>query len=403
MTTINLRFQPFDTWFFRESRPQGSVGASDLGSLFPPPMRSLAGAVRTAIGDDWHRQNGTQWRDLHKLEALQQVIGLGDDLGALSFEGPFLSRNGERLYPAPLVLAEKKIEIKNDENNNKKNKKNTFLVFLMAPGDAVECDLGRVRLPSFPSSVPGLSDTRGAKRLDDAWITRAGLIKVLEGQAPEPGSVFKRDSLLHEESRLGIARSNAAGSVIEGLLYQTRHLRLNNEENISIDISVNDGSKWQPQAGQTVRLGAEGRLSSLESVAAAATLPAPSASKKTKGIVLYLLTPALFRDASGQPCAIPTGFRAVLHDGITVWEGECHGIALRIHAMALGKAHREGGWDMAQHRSRPVQSYVGAGASYFAEVLTGEINAAIKALHLRQLGDEQGYGRGQMACGLWTI
>ena len=26
-------FTPFDTWFFRESRPHGSVGASELGSI----------------------------------------------------------------------------------------------------------------------------------------------------------------------------------------------------------------------------------------------------------------------------------------------------------------------------------------------------------------------------------
>ena len=29
------RFEALDTWFFRESRPHGSVGAAELASLFP--------------------------------------------------------------------------------------------------------------------------------------------------------------------------------------------------------------------------------------------------------------------------------------------------------------------------------------------------------------------------------
>ena len=53
------RFNAFDTWFFRESRPMDSIGGSELASLFPPPATTLAGAVRTAIGEhlrvDWSR------------------------------------------------------------------------------------------------------------------------------------------------------------------------------------------------------------------------------------------------------------------------------------------------------------------------------------------------------------
>lgn len=57
MTVTTLRFTALDTLFFRESRPYETIGGSELGSVFPPPPRTVAGAIRTAIGEsldaDW--------------------------------------------------------------------------------------------------------------------------------------------------------------------------------------------------------------------------------------------------------------------------------------------------------------------------------------------------------------
>ena len=63
-TTVICHCEPLDTWFFREARPHGSVGNSELGSQFPPPVRTLLGALRTAIGDAWfarHVATGAAW------------------------------------------------------------------------------------------------------------------------------------------------------------------------------------------------------------------------------------------------------------------------------------------------------------------------------------------------------
>ena len=57
-------FEPLDTWFFRQARPHGSMGNSELGSQFPPPVRTLLGALRTAIGDAWFARHGGDWRGL---------------------------------------------------------------------------------------------------------------------------------------------------------------------------------------------------------------------------------------------------------------------------------------------------------------------------------------------------
>ena len=91
-TTLQCSLAPLDTWFFRESRPHGSVGASELGSVFPPPVRTLAGALRTCIGDAWFANTGSNWqefaRDAH--HPLRAIIGFGNDLGALRITGALL-------------------------------------------------------------------------------------------------------------------------------------------------------------------------------------------------------------------------------------------------------------------------------------------------------------------------
>ena len=50
-------FSASDSWFFKEARPMETVGASRLDSLFPPPAKTVIGAIRTSIGDalgvDW--------------------------------------------------------------------------------------------------------------------------------------------------------------------------------------------------------------------------------------------------------------------------------------------------------------------------------------------------------------
>ena len=66
-------FTPLDTWFFRESRPHGSIGSSELGSVFPPPVRTLLGALRTLIGDTWLQRNSKSWRQFEELSDLRNL------------------------------------------------------------------------------------------------------------------------------------------------------------------------------------------------------------------------------------------------------------------------------------------------------------------------------------------
>lgn len=377
---LTCRFTPFDTWFFRESRPQGSIGSSELGSVFPPPVRTLLGAVRTAIGDAWHARHGTDWRQFHQLPELQALIGNADSLGSLRCHGPWLVRDGQRLYPAPATLMVK-----------------DSVYFCLGLGDPVHCDLGRLHLPAFPARVKGLGNLAGAKPASQCWLTAEGWQAVLTGGSPAPEQVVSAEALYQEEPRLGIGRDNARSSVSEGMLYQTRHLRLRDgiEVELELDGLPDDLLQQLPiPASQVIRLGGEGRQASLSLQPTSRSSDLPAVKLPASGpVVLYTLTPQLCAD--GLPAGIPAGFQPAQRDGIDVWEGEIANIGLRILSIACGRPLREGGWDMAAHQSRPVQSLLPAGSALFVEALDGQ-PASLLPLHNQTSGPDAALGRGQL-------
>lgn len=262
-TTVICHFEPLDTWFFREARPHGSVGNSELGSQFPPPVRTLLGALRTAIGDAWFARHGGDWRGLADNSALQAHIGLGDDLGPLRASGPFITLNGQRLYPAPANLMVQ-------------TEGSTAHYFLLGLGDVVHCDLGRVRLPAFPKQVPGVASLKGSKPAS-GWLTQDAMQRLLDGQVPRAGDLIPNHALFDEEPRLGIGRDNTRRSVQEGLLYQTRHLRLRPGVGVELHLHGLPDASLLPSR-TTLRLGGEGRQAALyTSLGATTNLPTASA------------------------------------------------------------------------------------------------------------------------------
>jgi CRISPR type III-B/RAMP module-associated protein Cmr3 len=234
-----FRFSALDTWFFRESRPMETIGGSELASVFPPPPRTLLGAIRTAIGDN----SGVDWKTFNKSHLLGNLIGFGDDLGPLKLSGPWLSWKGERLYPVPMFLLRKGDDFAR-----------------MRIGDAAESSLGRVRLPEISQG------RQGFKPMERTWINKIGLERLLAGQCVDKDHLFPAKRMFEEEARLGIARDNTTRIADDGLLYQTRHIRPKSDLAIEADIvlaqdsptlrdwsgSVAKGA-WRKSARSTVR------------------------------------------------------------------------------------------------------------------------------------------------------
>ena len=382
--TSILRFSALDTWFFRESRPMETIGGSELASVFPPPPRTLMGSVRTAIGDalkaDWPAfgEKPDDYR-LPDGRRLKDLIGFGDDCGPLSLNGPWLVSGGQRLYPVPFCLFEK------CEGTAK-------TMVRLRIGPARQTSLGKVRLPELPPR------NAGAKTMERTWISGGGLACILSGGLPASDTIHRFSDLFTEEARLGIARDNAQRVTGEGLLYQTRHLRPRRPDlAVEAEIPVPDGVSI---SDRLVRLGGEGRLAHIELRPADSSLPpAPKFHPNAHGLILILLTSA--RLGRGPDGWLPFDFREQEKNGLSVWKGRVAGVDLTLHAAVIGKARREGGWNMAEKKPRSVFSLIPAGSCYY--VTTEQDRAeAIHKLHGTRIGREQELGRGLIACGIWN-
>lgn len=369
------RFEAMDTWFFRESRGHDSVGVSELASIFPPPARTLAGAVRTLVGEahdvDWQAWRETKGR---YEPALNAAIGYGDDLGALSIAGVFPVLENQRLYPWPLNLLTKATSDGAEYAR-------------LRLGSTLRTHLGTIR-------APDMTQGPGFKVPDNVWLTADGLRRVLDGGLPLVEHIKHGDTLHSAEPRLGIALAHDKRTVQDGMLYQTRHIRPHPKLALEVDIDGLDDLSL-PDAG-VLRLGGEGRAAGYRVVDSTQNLPAaPQPHADDAGLLLILLAPAKL---DGW---LPPGFTAEVHDSFTTWHGDIAGVALRIHAAVSGKPLREGGWDMAANAPRAVASLLPAGSLWYCTVEDGDLQSAAARLHGAYIGEETALGRGLLAVARW--
>ncbi len=396
--TKTCRFEALDSWFFRESRPHNSMGDSELGSVFPPPPRTIAGALRTLMGEsvgvDWAAFAAGDGR-CHRLGQdldLREEIGFGAEMGRLRLNGPWLAKatgHGETrpLFPAPRLLVEDRSAGPLGE------------IRRLKVGRPVVCDLGRARLPEIPRV--------GVRCLQNTWLTSEGLTATLAGTTPRRDQLASEEDLFREEPRLGIARANSRRTAVDGLLYQTRHIRP--AANLVLEVGVSGvdprllelaarGSS-HPENPRLVRLGGEGRLTSISIYDRKTPLPpAPRPTPETYGLILCLLNAADIGVESPLP-----GFRAATAGNAQVWEGEIADVPLTLHCAAVGRAAREGGWDLVRRCPRPVRSLLPPGSSWYCTVRDQTpLAEAIEELHGARIGEGQNLGRGQLAVGLWS-
>jgi CRISPR-associated protein Cmr3 len=368
------KFEALDTLFFKESRPIESVGNNQLNSVFPPPAKTLIGAIRTAVGE--HMQvNWQQFANSACAETVHQTLGTPSSLGPLHFVGPNLYQKNQRLYPVPLtVLAGK-------------DHASTRLV----PGAITECDLGKVQLP-----VKQNMQLAGAKPLEQAYLQEAEFVQAMQGNTFTASKVLHANNLFTTEPRLGIARDPARNTVLEGMLYQTQHIRPLPGADLAVGIELGglQASQLGLAAKGLLRLGAEGRLAAW-SRSQATTLPAIPAPQSPKGILLCLLSHAQFEHGW-----VPDGFSKTETDNQTVWQGNIAGVPLTILSAVIGKPIKEGGWDMVAKQPKSLTSMVPVGSCYFC-TSSQPLPDVQKALHGQQIGQETAWGRGLIAAGYW--
>lgn len=385
------RFEALDTWFFREPRPADSAGGREFECIFPPPARTLAGAVRALLGE----RAGADWR------SSEWMTNNRGALGRLELRGPYLALNGERLYPVPrLWLAQRGHDGSTMGGFSR----------LVLDGEPVETDLGRVYLPRLENP-----EVRDAKPIERVWVRREQFEMLLAGNLDGLLGTVAADELFGFESRVGIERSHSTHAAVEEMLYAFGHVRPRSGTGIEVEVGgLNDDE--HPKNG-TVRFGAEGRLAAMSrhECSPPVRLPQPPADAgKRRRLLIVFLTHA---DFGGSWLPAKTLLEGTDEKGARVWRGaigvrvnsEPNSVKLTLCSAVIGKPVREGGWSLGaeinnkkkrENRtgSRALASLVPAGSCWFCE--TDDPDAARK-LHGAQIGFGRELGRGEIAVGYW--
>ncbi|MBS9780601.1 MAG: hypothetical protein KGV51_08245 [Moraxellaceae bacterium] len=372
--TLMLNIKQVDSWFFREARPHGSAGANALSSVFPPPTRTLMGALRSHIGNSYFVKNSNKsWDDLE----VTNVIGDADNLGSLQPRGVFLQKNEQTYFPAPVNICYKVDETADEEDKPK------YYFAMQLSDNHYQTDVGNLYLPQLPITVKGLDDVKGAKPLEKSWLSKTAWEQILAGTpqnlAQNKDNVQSTTDFINDEYRLGIQVNSNQRSVEQGILYQTTHVRLQSDVGLSMPVIYDKQQldklvdvKEFCKKSHLVRLGGEGRMAELtieETTEQQANtfnyLPTPPTQLTTnvngkKRFMLYLISKLAMQENSW----LPQGF----NQSENGWVGKVRDIDITILSACIGKAYREGGWDLKRQRPRAITNFLPAGSAFFVEV-----------------------------------
>ncbi|GIX17749.1 MAG: CRISPR-associated protein Cmr3 [Rhodothalassiaceae bacterium] len=381
-------FEPLDSLFFRDGRPfnQDDPNQADTTSLFPPYPPTMVGALRAALARalGWNgRREGKAWPE--------EVLGTGTDwqdeentsLGPLEFAGPFLMKDDELLFPAPLHLLRRDKQ-KGEEGSRapepgtdgrcRKCRSVPREYALLEPGGQMECDLGEVRLPVAPEGGRW-------KPAEGCWVTRAGMERILAGECPDPKVVFCPDCLWRTEPRIGIARELESRTVKRqengGGLFATRHVRL--APGVKLVMAVRGVPNELSLDGVITPLGGEGRAAAVSELEKPPALPEENkaAEGEKAAYIAVFITPA---DLAERP-----------KPGEAV-----DGLPGRVVSAAIGKPVRIGGWDGVARRPIPLRACLPAGSVLFLEECDGRISAC-------SIGRAREWGFGRVLIGRWPV
>ena len=368
---IDVRLEPVDTWFFRDGTPFSAESSPQeaVGSIFPPHPTTTVGALRAAIAlcNGWNGRG--RWSD-----QISAVLGDGhgpNDLGALAVDGPFLLQDGDPLFPVPRHVFGSIREGK------------WIPSALARPGDKrTECDLGDdVLLPEFPQTNGSAAELKNGER---QWLTRAGMESVLAGEAPKAEETVASEALWSEEYRIGLERNDRTRTAEEGMLYSTRHVRL--ERGVSIGMRVTGVPEgWTMPFGGMVPVGGESRL----------------AECLEWDVNFEFAAPAEQLAASGKVAVIALSPLDIERD---VYCGKKPLEALggaRVVSACLDRPQRIGGWDSLTRSSLSLRSVLPPGSALFCEIPErgrDEVKAEFGTI---RLGARRNWGFGLVAVGCW--
>ncbi len=374
-----------DSLFFRDGRPMNMGESAWVDSQFPPTGQTMQGAIRAAILDsldaDIHRfQNGENC--LPDGGSLREEIGDASSLGALKLVGPFIAKDGQLFFPAPLDLV--------------KNRQGEF--GLLTPSDkAVFSDLGTIRYPAISGN--------GYKTQEDNYISCQNLEKLLRNETddleliPLLAASGIDNGLADREPKIGLARDNETRSSKEGYLFAIAPVRPRTDVTIVVGVK-GVASKHHPPDHFLQKVGGEGKLARI-TTNSSWSLPAPCLNRSNDRIRfrIVFLTPALPDEDFLIPDNVAMQLKNPL-EPVPLWQGQINGCLLAVITGCIGKPSKIGGWNLKEHRSKPLRSFIPAGSVLFCEAEADQ-KTAILSLHNQTIGKDTEYGFGHILIGKW--
>ena len=295
-------FEPADTLFFRGAEPM-NIGENHTATAnFPPPVRTLKGALRTTILKQNKIPIDHYYDNDNKIDyELLKIIGPADKKAGFSVIGPLFELDKMVYVPAPYSW----FFDKDDEKKDKvKIHKGIF-----------------INSPLIKTSLKKLFWTKGEQKeletLGGKWISLNDLYS-------QNNIIFRKEinDFYRMENRTGIALDSNR-SVREHHLYSFSHARLN--KNVKLIFGVD---KDLPIADKgTLKLGAEQRFG------------------------LYSKIPDIDFNNSGSGL-----FMSISQTAGTEQANES--------IVATGKIQYQGGWDMKKGFHKPMTGFFPPGSVF---------------------------------------
>jgi len=339
-TTEHRFIEPLDVLFLRANKLFGDPGSYGE-SLVPPWPSAAAGALRSHI----LVHDGIDLQAFAVGRVDHPSLGTPKAPGSFALTDFMLARrqdngNVETLhaFPADLVVSKK------DDDYHLKS-----LHPHVPPS-------GLLSSSAF-AQIPVLAETERRKAETGLWLTRAGWLKYLNGQLPDPKQdIVKTNDLWAIDSRVGIGMNADTRSADDGKLFTTQAVAL--RRGVGFLASVR-GANLPPQG--VVRLGGDGRAASSQSVsliAPSVDLHAVLAQERCR---LVLTTPGIFK----QGC-LPNGFHQQ-DDGSYLFD--LQGVRARLVCAAVPRAETISGWDLAHWQPKAAMRAAPSGSVYWLDDL----------------------------------
>lgn len=365
-----IEIKALDTLFFRDGKPFTMGENHWTDSLFPPNMSTIYGAIRTAyfmqnmeVFEKLRMNNelNTEKDPTRKLEIKRLIyrINKGDNSGFY--------------YSMPLDLVA--LKNKSEEEKKQEDKNNKYKVHQL-----------KVKENNYISSNPLkylLYFDHQVENISDGILNKYQMENYIKGKT-EGIEACKISDYLESEPKIGIGIDKELGTSKESRLYRIDLKRL---KDISLIVEFEGIEIYETGL---LRLGGEGKYvtyeecSKFEDISNPFNVELQSIDNKFR---LSLLTPAIFENGW-----LPKGFNK---EDKFIYENEK--FKVRLVAAVVGKHTLIGGYDMAKNRPKPMLKAVPAGATYYFEILDGDVKDIIDQFQMKSISDfskKEGYGLG---------